>query len=165
MRRPNTVSLLVRAGFLPQAARLTTKLGAVGGIPGYLAISRAELSLARGEVDRGMAELEQGIRSVGEAGFWTSFLGSETLAAAWKRKGDLARAVQVLERASERRSSAAFERSGAVWLRCRFQLAQLYREAGREKDARRIEEELRQLLALADLDHPIRRELDRLKGS
>jgi len=37
----------------------------------------------------------------------------------------------------------------------------LHREMGRAADARKIEDELRTLLALADPDHPILRQLDR----
>jgi len=165
-RSTNTVILLARVGLLPQATSLLTKIEGSQSIsdPGFLQIPRGELALARGEVDSGIAQLEQGIRRVGVIGNWV-FLGSESLAAALKEKGDLAQAVQVLERASEKRSSAAFENAGAFWVRNQFQLARLYRETGRERDARAIEDELRKLLALADPDHPIRRALDRLKGS
>jgi tetratricopeptide (TPR) repeat protein len=162
----NTVILLARVGLLPRAARLLNKIGTPQSIsdPGFLQIPRGELDLARGEVDSGIAELEEGIRRVGVMGNWV-FLGSESLAAALKEKGDLAQAVQVLERTSEKRSSAAFEGAGAFWLRDQFQLARLYREVGRVKDAQKIEGELRSLLALADPDHPMLVELKRLRSS
>ena len=166
-RSVNTVILLARVGLLPQAARLLNKIETEQPIstPGYLQIPRGELALARGEVDRGIAELEEGTRRVGEMGHQPSFLGSESLAAALKEKGDLAQAVQVLERASEKRPSAAFQLAGAFWLRNQFQLARLYREVGRAEDARKLERELLNLLALADPDHPILRELQRLRNS
>jgi tetratricopeptide (TPR) repeat protein len=162
----NTVILLARVGLLPRAARLLNKIGTPQSIsdPGFLQIPRGELDLARGEVDSGIAELEEGIRRVGVMGNWV-FLGSESLAAALKEKGDLAQAVQVLERTSEKRSSAAFEGAGAFWLRDQFQLARLYRDVGRVKDAQKIEGELRSLLALADPDHPMLVELKRLRSS
>ncbi len=53
--------------------------------------------------------------------------------------------------------------TGALWVRVQGQLAQLYREMGRDEDASKIEAELRSLLALADADHPILRQLDRTK--
>jgi hypothetical protein len=71
----------------------------------------------------------------------------------------------VLERASEKRSSAAFEGGGACWLRTQLQLARLYREVGRTEDARKVERELLSLLALADADHPMLLELRRLASS
>ena len=46
-------------------------------------------------------------------------------------------------------------------LRLRWQLADLYRQTGRDEDAREIEDELRKRLALADADHPILRQLER----
>ena len=164
---PHTVMLLTRVGLLPRAAQLLDKIEAQQSIFGpYLQIPRGELALARGEVDKGIADLEEGIRRVGEGwGIWVPFLGSESLAAALKEKGDLAQAVQVLERASELRSAAAFEDAGAFWMRNELQLARLYREVGRTEDARRIERELLNLLALADADHPMLVELHRLASS
>ena len=116
-------------------------------------------------MDRGIAEIEEGTRIFGEMGSWVFFLGSESLALAFKEKGDLVRAIQVLERASEKRASTAFQGTGAFWLRNQLHLARLYREVGRAKDARRIEAELSKLLALADADHPILREIQRLQKS
>ncbi len=49
----------------------------------------------------------------------------------------------------------------ALWLRIQAALASLYRETGRDEDARKIEYKLRRSLALADADHPILRQLDR----
>ncbi len=49
----------------------------------------------------------------------------------------------------------------ALWLRIQAALASLYRETGRDEDARKIEDKLRRSLALADADHPILRQLDR----
>ena len=51
------------------------------------------------------------------------------------------------------------------WLRNQFQLARLYREVGRAEDARKIERELVNLLALADPDNPMLLELRRLRIS
>ena len=163
-RSGNTVILLARAGLLPQAARFLNKIEASSSVPGYLQIMRGEVALARGEVDGGIAELEEGTRLVAEERYGPTFLGSESLAGALMEKGDLAHAIQILERASAKRSTAAFESSGAFWLRNQLQLARLYREVGRAEDAQKIEKELLDLLALADSDHPILRELKR-RGS
>jgi tetratricopeptide (TPR) repeat protein len=161
----NTVILLTRVGLLTRATQLLEKIETQSiSDQGYLQIPRGELALARGEVDSGIAELEEGTRHVGITGNWV-FLGSESLATALRERGDLAQAVHVLERASQKRSSAAFENAGAFWLRSQFQLARLYREVGRTEDARKIEGELRNLLALADRDHPMLLELGRLQRS
>ena len=162
------VILLARAGLLPQAARFMTTVEARHPWDvGFFQIPRGELTLARGETDRGMSQLEEGTQRIGKLGSRHAlfFLGSESLATALRGKGDLARAVRVLERASEERSWAALQATGSLWLRNQSQLAQLYRLTGREGDARKIEDELRKLLALADRDHPIVRALERLSAS
>ncbi len=95
------------------------------------------------------------------------FMGSETLAEAWRAQGNLGKAVQVLEGAAEKKVLLLADQSspltGALWVRVQGQLAQLYREMGRDEDARKIEEKLRALLAYADRDHPILRQLDHTK--
>ena len=93
----------------------------------------------------------------------TFYLGRESLAAALVKEGDVPRAIQVLERNSDRRDSVTRGTTGAFWLRNRLQLAKLYRRAGRTEDAHAVEAELSNLLALADADHPILVELRRLQ--
>jgi hypothetical protein len=162
------VILLARAELLPQAARFMTMVEARGAWDvGFLQIPRGELALARGETGKGMSQLEDGTKRIGKLGSRHPlfFLGSESLATALKGKGDLARAVRVLERASEERSWAALQGAGSLWLRNQLQLAQLYRLTGRKRDAGKIEDELGKLLALADRDHPIVRALERLSAS
>ncbi len=70
----------------------------------------------------------------------------------------------MLNAALEKKSRLLVERSlltGLLWLRLQAQLVQLYREMGRDADARKIEDQLRKRLALADSDHPILRQLGR----
>ena len=50
-----------------------------------------------------------------------------------------------------------------MWLRIRAALASLYRETGRNKEAREIEEDLRKHLAYADSDHPIILQLEQTR--
>ncbi len=92
------------------------------------------------------------------------FMGSEILAEAWRAEGELGKAVQVLESAAEKEVLLLADQSspltGALWVRVQGQLAQVYREMGRDEDAGRIEAELRSLLAYADPDHPILRQLE-----
>src|SRR5262249_21615611 len=119
---------------------------------------------ARGEIDEAISELEGGTSRDPDS-YAHFFMGSESLARALVKKGDRARAIEVLERASARRRQAAFYQAGQYWVWIRFRLSQFYREAGRGNEARAIEAELRKLLALADPDHPIRRALERLEHS
>ncbi len=106
--------------------------------------------------------LEEGLRLLRSSSPGAYRMGSEVLAEAFKEQGYLNEAAQVLEEASHQKSFLPSPYlAGSSWLRIRSQLAQLYREMGRDEDARKIEDELRRLLALADSDHPILRQLDR----
>jgi len=163
-RRLATVTLLARAGLLPQARQAAADMNR-NSSTGSFELAQGEVALAGGDIDKAVAKLEEGMNRASLAYQFGFLLGSESLSAALIKKGDVAKAVRTLERATEKRTSAAFEGAGFLWLRARFALTQLYRLTGREQDARIVERELSDFLAFADPDHPIRRELDRLKGS
>ncbi len=91
------------------------------------------------------------------------FLGSLILAEAWREQDQLESAMRVLEQASGKKALLFAPFAGenpARWLRIRLMLAKTYREMGRDEDAGKIEAELRSLLAYADADHPILRQLE-----
>jgi tetratricopeptide (TPR) repeat protein len=169
--------LQARAGLMAEARRYVKaeeEKDKVGGWLGRLNAVRTpqdrperhavpgEIALARGNLAAAVSDLERALDLFGE---WepnnpSFYLGSESLAAALVKRGDAPGAIKVLERASERRVQAVINNnSGLYWLRIRLDLARLYRKAGREEDARAVEEDLSKLLAMADADHPIVREL------
>ena len=156
--------LLTRAGLLSEAGRLLTQFEECCSDEPYVQILRGEVALARGQIGDAISQLENGTSHDPDS-LPHFFMGSESLARALAKKGDRARAIEVLERASARRRQAAFSQAGQYWVWIRYQLSRLYRESGRENEARAIEGELRKLLALADPDHPIRRALERLEPS
>ena len=132
-----------------------------------LKIARGELALARGETTDALQLLEEGIAGAGAGDRPAFFLGSESLAKAYEQRDDLPKAIQVLERASKQRPGV-YPRQGLIgyfWVRTQSQLAQLYRKAGRDRDARKIEDELLKLLAYADSDYPMLLDLNRLQNS
>ncbi len=93
------------------------------------------------------------------------FFGSESLARAWEQHGDLEKALRVLENASAARRRIYLGQvgpKGMYWLRMEAERARLARKLGREEEAARIEAELLKLLAHADPDHVILRELKRI---
>jgi len=126
----------------------------------FTEMGRGVLKLSRGNTTEGIEMLEGILPRLPVWHFGTS----EILAEAYRLQGDLLAAIQLLEEASGK-SPPLFGGLGSTtfWLRNKAQLAQLYREMGRYEDARKIEDELRRLLALADSDHPILRQLDRTK--
>ena len=172
----NVVLLLARGGFLLEAAELFSDRIIAPGTPDARReaierrrdILRGVLALSRGNRLEGMKMLENALSLSGPLVPATSvyFMGSESLAKAWKEQGNSGKAVQVLNAALQKQSRLLLEQSlltGPLWLRLQAQLVQLYREMGQDEDAGKIEDELRKRLALADPDHPILRQLDRTK--
>jgi tetratricopeptide (TPR) repeat protein len=158
-RSPTTAVLLARAG-MTREAHLFVSGFRTDDFLGQILV-RGELALAKGERKQALTLLKDGTQENWSRG-WSRgvfLLGSESLAGELKAKGDLAGAIRVLEGASEPQLTHV----EAFSLRNRFQLAKLYREAGREEEARKIESELLNLLAVADSDHPILLELQRLR--
>jgi len=185
-----TALLLARGGFFSEAdAMLSSTSTPSSGFE----IQRGVLAMSLGNRTEGMQMLEEALSSFRSADKTEQlleaardhrnnqmlvmhpqkdsaaafFMGSEILAEAWRAQGNLGQAVQVLEGASEKKLLLLADQSspltGALWVRVQGKLAQLYREMGRDEDARKMEDELRSLLALADPDHPILRQLDRIE--
>jgi tetratricopeptide (TPR) repeat protein len=159
-----TPVLQARAGLLAEARRFLEAMERKRPSTGGHETIRGEIALAEGNLETAIKELEEAEATRLRTGRPPSlyfYLGSESLAAAWERKGDVRRAMEVLERASEQRLPAVTGLDPGVpyWMKDRLALARLYRRVGRAKDALAIESELRRLLVLADADHPILREL------
>ena len=170
---PTAVLLLTRGGLQPIADEFNPNIDP--GLPGFIleriekrrGIRRGMLAVSQGNRIEGMRMLGDALLSISltdSNSAATYFMGSEILAEAWREQGDSTNAVAVLRAALEKESFLLLDQSvltGPLWLRLQAQLAQLYREMGRDEDARKIEDKLRRLLALADSDHPILRQLDR----
>ena len=182
-----TALLLIRGGFFSEADAM---LYSTSTPPSGFEIQRGVLALRRGNRSEGIRMLEEALSSfrstemleqlveaardnrnretiVMEAQRDSAaayFMGSEILAEAWRAEGELGKAVQVLESAAEKEVLLLADQSspltGALWVRVQAQLAEYYRKMGRDAEARKIEEKLRALLASADPDHPILRQLD-----
>lgn len=84
----------------------------------------------------------------------------EFAARAHWRLGDVTAAVALLEPLDEQRFLAVSSPwSVSSWARCRLLLADIYRDLGRVAEARKVEDDLRRLLSMADIDHPLVRKL------
>jgi len=87
---------------------------------------------------------------------------ADGLVTALEHSGRSQKSLEVLEVTSATRTWAtpldlAYQ---AFWLRNQGRLSAYYHRLGREKDARYVDQQLRKLLALADPDHPILRQLN-----
>ena len=122
----------------------------------------AELALASGRTDAGIDLLWKSFNRLPKNSpgwmfhyFWIG----EALASTLEEQGRWAEAARALERISNLRHHAYDQWSGSIWLRTQWHLSQLYRKLDLPEEAEEIESELRQLLAYADPDHPIRSRL------
>lgn len=167
-RDPAIAVLLARAGLLSQAEReISGQENAKTDIPGFIEVERGELASARGQAAEAIRQLKKGRERDPVNSSNTFFLGTETLATALSQQGDVDGAMRVLELASQQKARAIFALASAVpsWMRTQLLLAKLYRKVGRHEDARRIEAELLGLLAYADPDHVLLRELNRSESA
>jgi len=158
-------ALLAQAGFLAESEKMLTQLEErFGSAPSSQSL-KALIQMVRGVLELRKGNTGESIRLLEDAfvGSNLPYISSQFLAEAWSQEGELQKAVQVLEEASKKKYLVLAYETPIRWLRIRAALAKLYRETGRDKDAREIEEDLRRHLAYADPDHPILRQLDRTK--
>jgi len=144
----------VRAGLYLQAEQVVSRGGADAS--GFLATASGELALRRGQAADAIPLLQRGVAAARHDTLSERYLGAESLAAALERLGRKDEALEALEAAG-----ADFPRytrtgpSAAFWLRVLDRLARAYREHGRDRDAKAVEDRLRRLLVMADANHPL----------
>jgi len=112
----------------------------------------AELMAARGELDAAMPLLDEAIGKLAPGNPQT-LMAIETLGARLIERGDLWGARRVLLSAGP--ASTTYHSSGSrgyIWLRVRARLLYVERRLGHAREARQIEQELEQLLQVADGD-------------
>ena len=151
--------LLARAG-APDEAREALEAWKTGARAGELSMVRGELARLEGRLGEAIPLLEEGLAELGTNSVLFC-LGSDSLALAWLAQGEPSRAARVLDEAAQA-SPVPSLAVGFAWLTLELRRAQVYRQLGRVEEAEQIEAGLRTLLAHADPDHVILRELKRL---
>jgi predicted Zn-dependent protease len=144
-----------RAGLLAQAEDWIRRHPNNPGIE----VVRGEVALARGRKAEAEAQFRQGFEATrrlhrGEFGD-----AVDSYARTLEQRGDWPAALQVLEDATKRKNEMALMGEWPRWLDFEHRRARLLRQLGRMQEAQRIEAELSKLLAYADPDHAIARDL------
>ena len=159
-----SVILLARLGLASQAeearekvlARYRVSKETEALLRGTIRIMEGAVALAAGKTSEAIDVLEEGASGGGYRS--PVSLAAESLAQVWLEQGRTEKALGVLERNSHNleKVHAAFNWGPAplYWMRLRLQLANLYRQTGRDDEARKVEAELSKLLSHADSDHP-----------
>ena len=150
--------LLTRFGLLSQEGvreRTNTSSNAV----------RGAIALDQGHLAEGTALLEKAVQQSQYDNDNVYFLAADLLANAWEQQGEWEQAASVLEEASSKKTSLVRGGPAPLWFRIQWRLAEVYRNLGRDEEARRIGEELLKLLTFADPDHPILLRLENLHAS
>ena len=148
--------LLARAG-APDEAREALEAWNTGARAGELKMVRGELARLEGRLGEAIPLLEEGLpkQPVGIH----FYMALDSLALAWLALDEPSRAARVLE---EYAQAVPLIGDGPFWLEVELRRAQVYRQLGRVEEAEQIEAGLRTLLAHADPDHVILRELKRV---
>jgi hypothetical protein len=158
--RIDALPILIRAGLLAEAQKLISNPALKG--EGFVAVSQGELALGKGQTAQAILLLHQGTRSLQSGETTFLYAGSESLAVAYERRGDFLSSLRVLEERARDDEKTIGSPARILWLRIKVRLTQLYRKLNRVEDAQRVEAELLRLLAYADADHPILRQLKNL---
>ena len=147
--------LLARAGAVDEARNAPVDWTRARP-PAYERAVLGELARLEGRLGEAIPLLEEGLAEPGSNSL-LFYLVSDSLALAWLAQGEPSRAARVFEEVAFPDMRFGFHR-----LTLELRRAQVYRQLGRVEEAEQIEAGLRTLLALADPDHVILRELNRL---
>ena len=153
-KEPFTALLLAMSGLTDQAAAVHAEQS-----NSRSAVVRAITAMGNGRPDLAKTQLQSVVADLAAEDGAYYFVGPDMLASLLKAEGNLPGAVMALETTSPRRVEAAYNNSALFWLMCQRQLARLYRAAGREPEASRIEDDLRELMIFADDDFPLAQSL------
>jgi len=136
---------------------------------GYWELAWGELALRRGETSDAIERLERGLELTSADSLIDFYLGSESLATAWQQLGNETQALRVLEDAAHVKArylpyglvgAGAFGR-----FRVQAGLAREYRRLEHIDEAEALEADVLRMLAYADADHPIVRQIRESQAS
>ena len=147
------------------------KLGIDPGLQEHILTHiKGELALSQGRTAEAARLLQEAVDNFRNDEIYYFLPASDGLALAFEQSGRPDRALPVLEEGFRRRFLEFPSDDPYEWdnpyvvfsLRIQARLALVYRQVGRIEDARKLENQLRRILAYADPDHPIVLQLKRL---
>lgn len=129
--------------------------------PAFKSLALGQAAFAEGRHES-VVSMHDRVAFLNVAQKWAYLFWMHTLAQAHEQLGDVGAAIETLESAALQKPLTIFETAGTFfWQRNQLYLHELYLRNGRVADAQRVEAELRDMLRLADADHPFLVELDR----
>ena len=117
-------------------------------IQGMAAMQAGDLAAARSRLNVAALTLD-----IEDQAFF--FVALDMLSGLHLKDGNLGLAIEVLEGTMGKRKRAASGGSGIFFLMCQWQLAKLYAQDQRSDDARRIDEERRHFMSIANESFPL----------
>ncbi len=126
-------------------------------------LAGGELALAKGAYREAISlfEMNAKIPPMWPTAFF--FLGADGLASAQEQLGDIDAAIKTLEyHGRELKGSIFWSAATLFWMKNQLRLMELYARTGQPEKAGQIEIVLRELLSVADADHPVLQSLDTL---
>jgi tetratricopeptide (TPR) repeat protein len=118
-------------------------------------LAHGQSALAEGNLQEAISLLDRDVNFLCITSKWAYFFAKHSLASAYERQGDLQSAIATLEQVAAQKPLSIFEMGGAyLWQRNRYYLQRLYQANGEAVAAQRVQQELREMLRLADPGHP-----------
>lgn len=140
-------------GLVPEVRRLMSKQTTQPGAWGWEGLSRGEISLQRGDFREAVRQCEETLSRTNQTVSNDYWYAADCEATALERQHDLAGAARVLERVASPEPVVLWRE---FWIMSECNRVRLYRQLGRDAEADRLARRLKELLAVADPDHPAR---------
>jgi hypothetical protein len=154
-REPFTAVLLAMAGEVERADELIDRLEQERLSSSHTALARGAIAFFSGNAEEAIGSLEATLGQMNESGDPIFFAGSDILAMARAKQGDLPQAIEALEMTQRQRDRAMFWSAGIHWIMCQSRLAGLYEASGQDQLQQITDDEIRERLRFADPDFPV----------
>jgi tetratricopeptide (TPR) repeat protein len=150
-------ALFASAGLVSEAERGLEASFRLEHAAGIAEATRGLIASRTGRTDAAITSLQRATDLLRFSGELEYFLAADELARIRARRGEIDGAIRVLSdaHAQRARTYGAAQWTGSFWSRLNTDLAALYRRQGQHVEAERIDNLLRELLAEADVRHPL----------